>query len=376
MLDFDFMRKEFQEHLLRGTCGCAGSPSWAGAKADGNERAQERNSRESDISEGVKATSVAQGAQAAGYDTAGFMRSTGLDAQEWPRYTPPPPPQAVFSRTFLRPNKPPAKAAQPDRAAPEAQQIAQASKDAPPISYREHPNIEPAPESGSDQGLLESRGNDQQFDPFLAMDATDSRPTSNTAAEADLALGERSGRELYDQSLGNGVQIAAGVSESKDISRQPRHERVASLNAWTQESAPNIRSNGGLEDSTLAFNKSKDPAALRLERGSSVGQDKEAASSFDFRRPATQSLQHEHTGESAERCLCSYLSTEFPGLDLERRELWDFFSVHNQSHLRRQSFLHSCGPLLLQMHHIMDHRWSYQGCHTLRSSSYLSYVML
>ena len=193
-----------------------------------------------------------------------------------------PPPESFFSRTF----KKPVQKASTSTSAASKSHLPQHSR----IQSKESDVLEPAEE------LPQLR---HQSEAQTAQMQEDGRSKGISALNSQIVHGLNSGQlpdlaadplriaERADQARG-GQEAASGAAE-EGVSIRPRHERVASLNAWSQETVPNITATESrLEANGLATDQSDvlhaDGKSQKRGHGSFGYQNAEAGS-FDFKPP-------------------------------------------------------------------------------------------
>lgn len=212
-------------------------------------------------------------------------------------FKPHPPPETFFSRTFKKPANPalqPSASQQQDSAKDLAQDHKAPSKERSQSESAWFTFSSPATQqtndgrsaSGYSTAALQQSLPSEEAKPTLAGDSERGRLGSSPPYVGLSARAPSHGAESAH--LGSSIRPAKGVlGEGVDIQRS-RHERVASLNAWGQETAPNVAP----ADSVSRLASLESGAASQSgQQTSPPGQqgtrkpEAAAESAFDFRRP-------------------------------------------------------------------------------------------
>ena len=199
-----------------------------------------------------------------------------------------PPPESFFSRTFKKPGQ---KASTQESPPSEPQPQREGH-----MQLRDPEGIQPTeklPQLRSIQPQAQAGMNLSRKD-----NTNEEMRASGSQSEHDLS----SNQEIFSGFLGGSSRNAgaedqvrgsqgadSGVIEN-GVAIRPRHERVASLNAWSQEASPNIGRRGSQQETDRAASSQGETihADGKSQKQGKVGfgyQNADAAGSFDFRLP-------------------------------------------------------------------------------------------
>lgn len=225
------------------------------------------------------------------FSTAGTERKWPLDMrpkQAASLFLHSPPPESFFSRTFRKPGQ---RAVPPKAASPTS--VAQTSRES---STQPDSVVRPDLANGAQQS------HEEQSDDPASSPAKEAMNMEPSAFRGTTEKGLSNGQTLPSALTAEPLREAEGnhqVSSRQDASegvadkgvapQRARHERVASLNAWSQDTAPNVARRSS-QEGLKAPSRQAEAASTsdKGQKGSSGGfayQNADAAGSFDFRLP-------------------------------------------------------------------------------------------
>ena len=215
-----------------------------------------------------------------------------------------PPPASFFSRTFKKPNqKALTQDSPPSRTQPQEEHHTKMENPEGSQTAEELPQTR-STQSHAQEDKFFSRGEGRNGGPQAFGSRSEHDLNSSQAPFPDLLGGSVRDAKAQDQVRGS--QDSASEVAEKGVAIRPRHERVASLNAWSQETAPIIGMRGDQQEAGEAVSSQGQtvPTNDKSQKTGKAGfgyQNADAAGSFDFRLPPAPDQRSADQSRSASR---------------------------------------------------------------------------